>query len=389
MFGRLKNLFRKRADEEQVVEPPAETFAPREFRPGYAPGGPVPPPPAPVEEEPSPPEEPVEAPTAASATGDFVQLPLRAILLKLPDLLKNRVRQPPATNVQVSIPIQKILPQLAHGSVKIAFSELRQAAPAGVFLDSSDQDQTLIELPLPAVLAQLKPSQLPRRGDQRKVEVPEEVSSLFGSRGEPLTTVRMSTASAPASAAPPSKPAVAPTPGHAPAFALKPPSAPPPAAPIRPTSPLPEAPAKPAVPIRPTTPLTQAPIKPSAPLPSPASLKPQVPPAPTAPPPTPTPTQPIRPSQPLPLPATPSRQVAPAAPIAAHAAPVQPSVPGEPLSVPLASVIFPRFNACSTSSAGKATVASDAAPNSCRIASGQTLITEANGTDNGSPGTLG
>lgn len=312
MFERLKNLFKRRPEEVEATDSASETYAPREFRPGYTPGEPIAEPLPPVIE----PVEAIEEPPPP-ATGDYVQIPLRPILLKLPESLKSRVRQPPSTNVLITVPLPKILPQLAQGSVRISFGELRQAAPAGVFSDISDQDHASVELPLPTVLAQLKPEQLPRRASQKKVDVPEEVTSLFGSKGEALTVVRMSTASPPAPVVP-GKPAVGPTPAIAPRAAPAPPSAPA---------------------LRPATVSPDAPIRPASPLPSPAALKPQAPPPTT---PSPAVAQPIKPTQPLPAPPAAPRPTVVPPPSAAPAPVAQPSapaVPTEPLSVPLASII--------------------------------------------------
>src|SRR5204863_9643107 len=243
MFGRLNNLFRRRTEEDQVAESPPSSFPPREFQPGYIPGArpAVAAPPAPAQTEAA--LEALEEPSI----GDSIRLLLKPVLLKLPDSLKARVRQPPVGGVQISIPPQKVLTQLHQGSVKISFGELRQAAPAGVFAELSDQDQTSIELPLAEILSQLRPEQLPRRAGQRKVEVPETVTGLFGSKGEPLTSIRMGSASSRAPAAPEPVAPIAPEP--APAVAFKPslPKAPPtaPPAPIRPVQPLATAPPAP------------------------------------------------------------------------------------------------------------------------------------------------
>ena len=122
--------------------------------------------------------------------GDSIRLLLKPVLLKLPDPLRTRVRHPPVGGVQISIPLQKVLTQLQQGSVKISFGELRQASPAGVFTELSDQDQTPVELPLAEILSQLKPEQLPRRAGQRKVEVPETVTGLASTGERVLRTDR-------------------------------------------------------------------------------------------------------------------------------------------------------------------------------------------------------
>ena len=250
MFGRIKNLFRRRTQEEEVAEPPPSSFPPREFHPGYIPGArpPVAALPTPAQAEAA--IEELEQPSI----GDSIRLSLKPVLLRLPDLLKTRVRQPPVGVVQISIPLQKVLTQLQQGSVKISFGELRQASPAGVFAELSDQDQTSIELPLAEILSQLRPEQLPRRAGQRKVEVPETVSGLFGAKGEPLTSIRMGSAPARATAAPA-------------------PVVPEPAAPIAP-KPAPTVAFKEVSMPMPPPSVPPTPIKPAQPLPTPAALRP-------------------------------------------------------------------------------------------------------------------
>jgi len=198
--------------------------------------------------------------------------------------LKARVRQPPVGGVQISIPLQKVLTQLHQGSVKISFGELRQASPAGVFAELSDQDQTAVELPLAEILSQLKPEQLPRRAGQRKVEVPEAVSGLFDAKGQPLTSIRMGSASAKAPAAPapvapvPEAP-IAPRPAPAVAFKVAMPKPPPtaPPVPIRPSQPLPSPAA-----LRPTQAVPAAPVTPIADAVAPAIAAPTPEPQPDA-----------------------------------------------------------------------------------------------------------
>jgi len=302
MFGRIKNLFRRRTEEAPVDEAAESSFPPREFQPGYTPGA--------RQQAAVPPALP-RAESAMeelehTSVGDSIRLLLKPVLLKLPDPLRTRVRQPPVGGVQISIPLQKVLTQLQQGSVKISFGELRQASPAGVFAELSDHDQTPVELPLAEILSQLRPDQLPRRAGQRKVEVPETVTGLFGAKGEPLTSIRMGGASARAPVAPtPVSPEpvapIAPKPATAVVFK--------PSVPSRPPSAPPAPPVPPAAPV---------PIRPLQPLPSPAALRP----------PTAVPAAPVTPLAPA---------VAPA--IAGPAPEPQPvAAPVEPLFVPLAQL---------------------------------------------------
>ena len=75
--------------------------------------------------------QPVSTPPAvapAASSGDL-RLPLSSIIAVLPMDLRAKVIQTPPADVFVSIPVEQALSQLAHGSVKISFGELRAAAP--------------------------------------------------------------------------------------------------------------------------------------------------------------------------------------------------------------------------------------------------------------------
>jgi predicted regulator of Ras-like GTPase activity (Roadblock/LC7/MglB family) len=79
----------------------------------------------------------------------------------------------------VSIPADKVLSQLATGSVKITFGELRAALP-GLFLNSgSENDARQIVLPLKEIISRINPALLSRR-DVKKVEVDDDITGPFG-----------------------------------------------------------------------------------------------------------------------------------------------------------------------------------------------------------------
>jgi len=115
-----------------------------------------------------------------------LELPLPAILAGLPLELRTRVEPMETNQLLVSVPIEKILPQLSRGVVQIAFGDLRQAAP-GVFTSEHDRDQVLVPLPLGEILARLNPALITRRRVvQRQVEVPDDISSPFDPHGRGL-----------------------------------------------------------------------------------------------------------------------------------------------------------------------------------------------------------
>src|SRR5664279_752517 len=67
----------------------------------------------------------VYAPPSAASAADpsGLQLPLPSIIAVLPMDLRAKLMQTPPTDAFVSIPIEKVLSQLARGSVKISFAE--------------------------------------------------------------------------------------------------------------------------------------------------------------------------------------------------------------------------------------------------------------------------
>jgi predicted regulator of Ras-like GTPase activity (Roadblock/LC7/MglB family) len=118
-----------------------------------------------------------------SAGGRGVKLSLQRILSCLPLELQPRVRQGDVGELKISIPLEKVLAQLSRGAVKVAFGELRQAAP-GVFSPEEDRDRVFVTLPLGDIVPQLNPALMTRRRLQRQVEVPSEITSPFDASGQ-------------------------------------------------------------------------------------------------------------------------------------------------------------------------------------------------------------
>jgi hypothetical protein len=125
----------------------------------------------------------MSAPMAAPETDiSEVEMPLLPILEKLPPDLRSKWMVG-GTNLgaaNVCISVEKILPQLAQGAVKITFGELRNAAP-GLFRMGEEYDSLPIVLPLNDILARLNPMLLARNPGQRTVIAPPEIAGPFGS----------------------------------------------------------------------------------------------------------------------------------------------------------------------------------------------------------------
>jgi len=123
-------------------------------------------------------------PPAPAENPDELQLPLQSILAAMPMDLRAKVMQTPPAGTMIAVPLEKILTQLAFGSVKIAFGELRTAAP-GVFVNSGgEHDHKPVMLPLNEILTRLNPALLSRRSAQKQVEVTEDITGPFGASGE-------------------------------------------------------------------------------------------------------------------------------------------------------------------------------------------------------------
>jgi predicted regulator of Ras-like GTPase activity (Roadblock/LC7/MglB family) len=148
------------------------------------------------------PPEPVENQTAT----DEVELPLQTVLGALPMDLRAKVMQTPPAGATMIISIEKVLSQLAHGSVKISFGELRLAAPSLFANSGGENDSRPVTLPLNEILSRLNPALLSRHATQKKVEVADDVTGPFDGRGKDIFF----------STAAPLKPASAPTPAPAP-----------------------------------------------------------------------------------------------------------------------------------------------------------------------------
>jgi predicted regulator of Ras-like GTPase activity (Roadblock/LC7/MglB family) len=304
---------------------------------------------------------------------DSIAVPFTSILQLIPKELHGKMAAGASRSLTYNLPKVVALEQLPRGCVKVAFGDLRRAAPAGLFVISPNHDSRMVDLPLREILSRLNPEAFARRPAQNRITVPDDVTDIFGAKGERLTDIRLVSKSEakvtpqqpgatapPTSAAPAAAPEAPPTPirfspNMAPSVAK--PAAPAAQAPVT----GPKAPVKPPTPtIKPTAPApAPRPAAPTAtPIPAPASLPsmgavPKVPVAPAAAKPAaPVPSAPPPPAPPLPpnaikfptppAPPAPTQRVAPppvpAAPVLPAPAPVAPVPTGEALSVSIAAI---------------------------------------------------
>jgi predicted regulator of Ras-like GTPase activity (Roadblock/LC7/MglB family) len=190
-FGYIKGLFRKNENGESnqdnfetaevtplpLVPPPVEIAHARVA--------------APVLQESAP------APSPATYQNDNVDsqdggvapsvgVPLQPIIDGLNNDIRSRVRVKDVGDTMINLALEKVLPQLAQGQVRVPFGDVRKSAPQ-FFSTNVDYDRISVSVPLNEILSRLNPALLVRRTANRVVEVPEEITSPFSGRGEGLS----------------------------------------------------------------------------------------------------------------------------------------------------------------------------------------------------------
>jgi predicted regulator of Ras-like GTPase activity (Roadblock/LC7/MglB family) len=144
------------------------------------------------------------APTTAENANEL-QLPLQPIIAAMPMELRAKVMQTPPAGMVISIPLEKVLTQLACGAVKITFGELRLVAP-GVFVNSGgEHDHKPVMLPLNEILTRLNPALLARRVTQKQVDLADDIGSPFGALGQGIKISTTPVKPPAATPAPPSR----------------------------------------------------------------------------------------------------------------------------------------------------------------------------------------
>lgn len=226
MFGLLKKIFKKDAGGSSVAAPSpqaAPTYA-RTATPSHSASGRGAPNPfsSPSRAATSPATATLPSPALsataavktpsappAGALPDAVTLPLSTVVAGLAPEFQHLFAPNLASQLEVSFALPGILPQLSSGRVRVAFGELRQACPNGSCKAGPEHDTKLIELPLASVLSRINPSLLPRKTQRQLMDVPKDVTGLFGSLGEPAAAPE----APPAVSAAPTAPAVQPPAG--------------------------------------------------------------------------------------------------------------------------------------------------------------------------------
>src|SRR5215207_5522015 len=187
MFGKIAKLFKRSAGKQSETPAPlAPTAMPehqRLGRPKYA----VPGMDLAVEEEQ---RVPSQRTAVMAGSSDSIVVPFSSILQLVPKELHGKASAG-GGSLAYQLPKSVAMEQLSRGAVKVAFGDLRRAAPAGFFAGGSTQDSRLVDLPLREILKQISPEAFARRPAVNQIRVPDEVNDLFGSKGERLTELRV------------------------------------------------------------------------------------------------------------------------------------------------------------------------------------------------------
>ena len=150
-----------------------------------------------------PPPAPKSPAKVVEVKQEGIDLPLQPIIAGLPLELRAKITSSGTTGSTISIPVEKVLNQLATGTVKISFGELRQLAP-GVFANyNGEHDARAVALPLNQILALVNPGLLARRAAQKRVDVSDDVAGPFETPGADL---KISAEKAKATPPPPAEP---------------------------------------------------------------------------------------------------------------------------------------------------------------------------------------
>ncbi|HZF02161.1 MAG TPA: roadblock/LC7 domain-containing protein [Methylomirabilota bacterium] len=258
--GLFRGWLRRTDDATEKSAPPQSAVVP-----AYTPAAPI------VSPAPRPQPVPTAPPVSAPAQiSNEVEMPLQPILEKLPQDLRAKMtmRIEELGEASIAISMEQILPQLALGSVRITFGQLRGAAPE-LFRVAEEYDSLPVALPLSVLLSKLNPNLLPRNPAQKSLDVPSEIKGPFGAHAEGVSFATSMMKGPPVSTPPVrmSPPPESPTKIQArmvaqpaPAF-TRPVAAP--ATPVAPAPPRQEVPAAPVAPPTPARPIAPAPMPPA------------------------------------------------------------------------------------------------------------------------------
>ena len=170
------------------------------------------PPPSVVAKNPAPaPASAISSATALHGINNFpaapneIELPLNAVVSGLPTELRAKIMTVPSAQATIRLNTAAIVNQLATGTVKITFGDLRRLAPGLIANSGGEHDGRTVTLPLPEILARVNPALLARR-PAKKISAHDDIAGPFADRGRGIAFTSAplkASAAAPQSSAPP------------------------------------------------------------------------------------------------------------------------------------------------------------------------------------------
>lgn len=173
MFGAIKKIFKRGGSGSQESSAETQAVAEQESVANEAPAA----------------EAAVYSATEAGAVGDSLRISLKSLVPHLPKELQGK--NPPRSDEALVLPKHQVLEQLAQGAVKVPFGQVRRIASVGVLAGGSSHDNRMVDVPLKEILSQLRGETLPRRADQRVINIPDEIQDIFGAKGEARAQMRV------------------------------------------------------------------------------------------------------------------------------------------------------------------------------------------------------
>ncbi len=110
---------------------------------------------------------------------DSISIAISSIILGFSDKLKAEIIKKPSSSETFKIPVEKILPQIQTGAVKITFGELKKTSPPGIFSTNYSLDNEIVYLPLKEIIPKLSASHF-KIQSKKEQTVPDEIADIFG-----------------------------------------------------------------------------------------------------------------------------------------------------------------------------------------------------------------
>lgn len=135
---------------------------------------------------------PVEESTSRPLRDDVIELPLKAVISRLPEAVQAQVLRTSNRANTITLPVNIVLDLLKRGAVRLTVGQIKALGSSQIFQAGNAHDDVLVELPLNEILSRVRPGHLARRADQRRVFVPDDAPLIFGLTGSVKGAVRAS-----------------------------------------------------------------------------------------------------------------------------------------------------------------------------------------------------